>query len=433
MKSSLTNNITESVTQPRNNTPNGRVALEGSQIKQAISRRHQTVRAAFVTNICTHYRVKTFERLAELYNVEFFFYSAGNEWYWQQNHGVRAGNFRHSYLRGFQLTQRVRLVPSLATKLWRRNYDVYIKCINGRFALPVTYLIARLRRKPFILWTGIWMSLQTPFQRLAFPLTLWIYRHVDAIVVYGKHVKRYLESVKVPAEKIFVAPHAVDNSQYGRVACDEEKFALSTKLKLGNAKIVLYLGRLEAIKGLDYLIRAFALLKHYDAVLVIAGDGSLRQELEALARHFGVQDRSRFVGYVQPEKALTYYAIADLLVLPSVSMPTGKETWGLVVNEAMNQGVPVVATDAVGAAAGGLVQSGVNGFIVPERDSEVLADAMGRILNDDVLKAKMSRNARQIIAGWDNERMVHGFQQAIEYALSKRQRYNRPDKASSAN
>ena len=105
-------------------------------------------------------------------------------------------------------------------------------------------------------------------------------------------------------------------------------------------------------------------------------------------------------------------------------MPTGKETWGLVVNEAMNLGVPVVATHAVGAAAGGLVQSGVNGFVVPERDSKALSEAMGRILNDDGLRAEMSRNARRIIAGWDNERMVEGFQDAIEYVLNRRQRHH---------
>ena len=431
MESPLVGNITKSVTQPRNNTPDGGVAFGGSQNKEAISRRHQTVRAAFVTNICTHYRVKTFERLAELCDVEFFFYSAGNEWYWQQNHGVRAGNFRHSYLHGLQLTQCVRLVPSLVTKLWRRNYDVYIKCINGRFALPATYLIARLRRKPFILWTGIWMSLDTPFHRLIFPLTRWIYRHADATVVYGKHVKRYLESVKVPAEKIFVAPHAVDNSQYDRVACDEEKFVLRTKLKLGNAKIVLYLGRLEAIKGLDYLIRCFALLKHHDAVLVIAGDGSLRQELEALAQHFGVQRPHSVCRLCSAGKGTSLLCHCRRPRFTVVTMPTGKETWGLVVNEAMNQGLPVIATEAVGAAAGGLVQSGVNGFIVPERDSRALAAAIERILNDDGLRAEMSHNARRIIAGWDNERMVQGFQEAIAYALNKRQRYIRCSNISS--
>jgi len=382
-------------------------------------KRVQPSRAAFVTNICAHYRVKTFEILAQYYDVTFLFYSAGDEWYWQQQHGVIAGNFRHAYLPAFQLTRRMKVVPSLITRLWQKNYDVYVKCINGRFALPVTYLIARLRRKPFVLWTGIWMSLQTPFQRLVFPLTLWIYRHADAIVAYGEHVKRYLESLDVAPEKIFIAAHAVDNAQYNRPIRDEDKVALRAKLKFGSERLVLYLGRLEVIKGLEYLIRAFALLNPDNAALVIVGEGSLRQELIALALEQGIQRKTRFVGYASPEEAPIYYAIADLLVLPSVTTPGGKETWGLVVNEAMNQGVPVVATDAVGAAAGGLIQSAVNGFVVAERDSRALADAIGRILNDDGLREEMSQNARHFIANWDNERMVKGFQQAIQYALQK--------------
>jgi glycosyltransferase involved in cell wall biosynthesis len=106
-------------------------------------------------------------------------------------------------------------------------------------------------------------------------------------------------------------------------------------------------------------------------------------------------------------------------------MPTGKEPWGLVVNEAMNQGVPVVATEAVGAAAGGLVQDGVNGFVVPERDSRALAEAIRCILNDDELRTKMSRNARRIIAGWDNEGMVRGFRDAIAYVIGERKAKNK--------
>src|SRR5262245_19242464 len=222
--------------------------------------RGQPIRAAFVTNMCPHYRVKTFETLARIYNVEFFFYSAGNEWYWQQNHGVRAGNFRHTYLPAFELTRRMRVVPSLATKLWHGNYDVYIKCINGRFALPVSYVIARIRRRPFVLWTGIWMSLETRFHRLVFPLTLWIYRHADAIVVYGEHVKRYLTSLKIAPEKIFVASHAMDNSMYNQEVPEDHKAALRAKLNIGAAKVIMYLGRLEEVKGLNYLFKAFASL-----------------------------------------------------------------------------------------------------------------------------------------------------------------------------
>jgi len=377
----------------------------------------QTVRIAFVTNFCAHYRVRTFETLAKYHDTDFFFSSRGEEWYWQQEHGVRVGNFRYEYLPGIRFTRRMRLVPSLVTRLWRKNYDVYIKCINGRFALPVTYLIAKLRRKPFILWTGIWMTLNTPFHRVVLPLTRWIYRHADAIVVYGEHVKNYLTSLKIAPEKIFIAAHAMDNSMYNRVVPQDQKAALRARLKIPSDKIVMYLGRLEEVKGLDYLLKAFASLEADNTTLVIVGDGSVRERLIELARELRIAGKTRFAGYASPEEALNYYAIADLFVLPSVTTPQGKETWGLVINEAMNQSVPVVATDAVGAAAGGLVQSSVNGFIVRERDSGALAEAIERVLNDDALRAEMSRNARRIIAGWDNERMVQGFRQAIDYAL----------------
>jgi glycosyltransferase involved in cell wall biosynthesis len=377
----------------------------------------EETRVAFVTHFCPHYRVKTFERLAQVYNVEFFFYSPGNEWYGQGIHGVRGGTFRYHYLPGFQLTRHTRVAPSLVTHLWRKDCAAVVKCINGRFALLATYLIARLRGIPFVLWTCIWMRLNTPSHRLAFPLTRWIYRHADAIAAEGEHVKRFLVQQGVKPEKIFVSVPAVDNSTYSSIVSPQEKARYRDELLLDGHKVVLYLGRLAEIKGLEYLIKAFARLRLDDVVLVLAGDGSLRTSLTALAQAEGIQSKVRWAGYVSPKDALVYYAVADLFVLPSVTMPTGRETWGLVVNEAMNQGLPVVATEAVGAAAGGLVQSGVNGFVVPERDSGALAEAMERILTDGKLRDEMSQNARRIIAHWDNERMVKGFQEAIEYAL----------------
>ena len=66
--------------------------------------------------------------------------------------------------------------------------------------------------------------------------------------------------------------------------------------------------------------------------------------------------------------------MADVYVLPSITTRLFKEPWGLVVNEAFNQGVPVIATDAVGAAAGGLVENGVNGFVVPEGNSRAIEE-----------------------------------------------------------
>jgi hypothetical protein len=94
-------------------------------------------------------------------------------------------------LPGFRLGQ-IRITPTLPWKLWQKSYDVYIKCITRCFALPLTYLVARLKCKPVILCTGIWSRLQMPFHRLTWTLTRYIDHHANAIVVYGEHVKRYL-------------------------------------------------------------------------------------------------------------------------------------------------------------------------------------------------------------------------------------------------
>ncbi len=378
------------------------------------------MKLAFVTNLCAHYRVRTFEVLARYYDVDYYFFSAGDDWYWQQENGVRAGRFRHEYLSGFNIG-RTRVTPVLPWKLWRGDYDAYIKCINGRFVLPITYLVARLKRKPFVLWTGIWMRLETTAHRFLAPFTRYIYRHADAIVVYGRHVRDYLVTEGVPSERIFLAAHAVDNEVYRRAIPLEAQIRLRHQLGiLANQKVILYLGRLEEVKGLPFLIEAFASQQRDDAVLVIAGTGSKQVELENLARKTGVADQIAFAGYIRPEEAVLYYAIAHVCVLPSITMAYGNELWGLVVNEAMNQGVPVIASEAVGAAAGGLIEDGVSGFVVPERDSASLARALQRMLDDADLRERMSRNAREAIGAWDNERMVLGFRQAVEYVLDHR-------------
>jgi len=377
------------------------------------------MKLAFVTNFCAHYQIKTFETLNSYYDTNYYFFSGGDEWYWQKQLGIRAGNFNYEYTPGFKLG-RTRITPRLPWKLWHGNYDVFIKCINGRFALPITYLIARLRRKPFILWTGIWVKLQKPIHRIFFPITHYIYQHSDAVVVYGEHVKRYLISQGVLPERIFIAAHAVDNGIYSRSVLEKEKNILKRELGIKpKQKILLYLGRLEKIKGLSYLIEAFSLLKRDDSVLVIVGTGSELLSLQRLAEEKGIDEFIRFVGYVPPEKTVIYYSIAWVCFLPSITLDTGKELWGLVINECFNQGVPVIVTNAVGAAAGGMVKDGINGFVIPEKNSLALSEVLKKILDEQDLRDYMSRNAKKIISGWNIEQMVMGFLNAIEYVVKK--------------
>jgi glycosyltransferase involved in cell wall biosynthesis len=167
------------------------------------------------------------------------------------------------------------------------------------------------------------------------------------------------------------------------------------------------------------LLEAFASLGRKDAVLVLAGSGSQRATLEQLARALDVFDRVRFPGFVNTTDTVVYYALAWVYVLPSITTPRFKEPWGLVVNEAFNQGVPVIATDAVGAAAGGLLRDGITGHVVPEGNAGALASALTDLLNHPERRAAMSKEARAAIASWDNARMVSGFERALDYVLHR--------------
>src|SRR5262249_9462845 len=107
------------------------------------------------------------------------------------------------------------------------------------------------------------------------------------------------------------------------------------------------------------------------------------------------------------------YAAAEVLVLPSIATRTFREPWGLVVNEAMNQGLAVIASDAVGAAAGGLVRDGRNGLVVPAGDPRALADAMRRLAHDPQLRARLGAHGREDVSAYTYDAWAQGFSQAL--------------------
>ena len=389
------------------------VPLRPKQIHMA---RSQSL--AFVQSICTHYTVGLFSLLAVRLGAQYFFYSDGGEWYWQAEHGVSSGDFPHEYLGGFRVG-RTRIAPALPWKLLRCPARAILCCIDGKFALPVAYLVARWKRVPFLLWTGIWFRIDTPLHRRLFALTRFLYRDADAIVVYGEHVKRYLVSEGVRPERIFVAPHAVDNAFYSRSVSDSEKEVLRKKLGVRtDQNVILYLGRLEAVKGLPHLLEAFAAARLGDSVLILAGAGRERPALEHLVASLQIGERVRFAGYVPTEETVAYYALASVVVLPSVTTTEAKELWGLVVNEAFNQGVPVIATEAVGAVAGGLVREGVNGVVVPEGNSAALTSALERVVNDLGARQCIGAAAKHVVAEWNHEAQAAGFARALEFVLA---------------
>jgi GT2 family glycosyltransferase/glycosyltransferase involved in cell wall biosynthesis len=374
-------------------------------------------RIVWVHNFATHYTVRLFELVSRLLTAEFLFFSDGEERYWLKANGVQQGNFPHVHLHGIQVLG-TRIALCLPWRLWKSDCDAIVQCIDGKFALPVTYLVARLRRKPFVLYTGVWMRVDTLLHRLAFPFVRHIYRNADALIVYGEHVMRYLIQEGVRPERIFVETHAVDNRIYGRVVTEAELADLRLILAIPcHEPVILYVGRMEPEKGLEQLIRAFASMADSQAVLVLAGTGSQQPRLRSLAARLGVAGRVRWPGYVPPSGTPPYYALASVFVLPSITTRRDKETWGLVVNEAFNQSLPVIATDAVGAAAGGLIEDGVNGLIVPEGDAAALMGALRQMLCDEPRRRAMGALAHLKISTWDQEGAAATIEKAVRFAI----------------
>ncbi len=374
------------------------------------------MKIAFITNMCTHFLVRPFEILATKYEVDFYF-TGGQESYWEKKNKPWLGNFKGKYLKGFYIFPKIKVTLSLFSLLFKK-YDLVIKSIDDRFALPLCFLFSKLTGKPFVLWTGLWMHPVTFFHKISYYFTKYIYRHSDAIVVYGDHVRRYLVELGIPDEEIFCAWQTVHNGFFNKPVSNEEKLILRKKLGLSQEKVVLYVGRLEEVKGLDFLIDAVSMIKNLPASLLFIGEGIQRKSLEEKCKKLNV--KYRFLPHIQNAELYKYYAIADLFVLPSITTIKFKEPWGLVINEAMNQGCPIVSTNAVGAAVGGLVQNGRNGFVVHEKDSRKLEEAIEFILKDEKLAKSMGERSKEIIKNWTYSRMADGFCDAVEYAVNRR-------------
>ncbi|MEX2454894.1 MAG: glycosyltransferase family 4 protein, partial [Rhodospirillaceae bacterium] len=147
--------------------------------------------------------------------------------------------------------------------------------------------------------------------------------------------------------------------------------------------------------------------------LLIAGDGELRAELEALAAD-APEGSVRFLGFRGQTELPPLYDICDVFVLPSDTEP-----WGLVTNEAMNAGRPVIATTEVGAARD-LVADGDNGFVVQPGDIDALSGALLKLFSDPELRARMGRRSLEIVGAWSFREDVEGLREALRYYFGDR-------------
>lgn len=367
----------------------------------------------FIHNTAMWYRKPFFKKLSQIYDIKFIFthIQVSKEIYNVKMCDKIIGleDVNYSVLKNYGG------IAFGAIKESFGDYDVLVggswDTFSELFETVFYFTIAKLRGKPFIIWREDWAWKVKSFKKsLITPLIKLIVRNSDAVLVPGTKHKEYFTSLGSSPEKIFLMPNVsnITSEHY------KDENDLKEKMELRDKKIILYVGRLVKRKGVDYLIKAFKKLYKLkkDAVLIIVGDGECRAELESLSRD--LDSNIYFKGQIGNEDLSDFYSVCDICVVPSITYEMG-DPWVFILNEAMYFGKPVIATDAVGAAFD-MIENDKNGFIIPEKDTEALYEAMDKILSNPDLKETMGHRSKKIIEErFRYENMVEGFKRAINH------------------
>jgi glycosyltransferase involved in cell wall biosynthesis len=368
----------------------------------------------FIHNFFIDFRNPLFEKLSEKFDLTMLMTRETlktDENMYQINYRKRPENVKYKIFSHLSIFSKYSLAWKIIPYLLFKEYDLIVSTDPHVSETWFSFLISKLRRKKFVIWTETFDWKRAPRARFIEPLVRLVCRYADACVAVGTKSREYFIKKGVSVNKIFIAPDTAQSYKIKKRVNDSD---------IKNKKIILYLSRIVHYKGLDILIKAFAKIEKEikNSFLLIAGKGSFEQEAKDLAKVLNIKN-IKFLGPVDKEYIGFYYSICDVFVLPSTFRDYDAECWGLVLNEAMAFGKPVVSTDAVGGACD-LIKDGVNGFRVKHGNVEELYTALKKILLDDRLKKKMGEESRKLIkTRFNYENMSKGFEEAINYALSK--------------
>lgn len=252
-------------------------------------------------------------------------------------------------------------LKKLVSIVSHKKYD-FIE-INGYVNCLDFFLIqyAKLKRVPYAIETDTQLSVpDNRIKRLIKKVYLKYIFHGNKAYGFagGTRQKALFEYYGMQKNNIHVLPMTVDLAQFISIAQKHEKKFYKEKYGFQDKKVVLYVGRFEAVKNISVLLQAISEInkKYNDICCLLIGKGSLRFALEEQCKDYAIEN-VYFEDYKLMPELAEYYCLADVFVLPS-----NFEPWGLVVNEALACFTPVVASDKVGAVDD-LIQSGVNGEV----------------------------------------------------------------------
>lgn len=252
----------------------------------------------------------------------------------------------------------------------------------------------------------------------------WLKRRVlnlcSAALVGGTRHREYVEVLGMPGEKVFLGYDAVDNRHFSDGADEARRNAAAVRKELElPERYFLASSRFLPQKNLFMLLEAFAVYRRTAGAegscsLVLLGDGALRQGILRHRDRLGLGNAVMLPGFQQYDELPKYYGLAQAFVHAATSEP-----WGLVVNEAMASGLPVIVSEHCGCAAD-LVQEECNGFLFNPQVSGELSEALTKMAGKtEAEREAFSSASRTIIAEWGLERFRDCLQEAVREACAR--------------
>jgi glycosyltransferase involved in cell wall biosynthesis len=375
---------------------------------------HQRRKVLVLHNIMAPYRFPLFRALAQQPGIDltvwFMSRSARNRRWRTYDEDL---GFRYEVLPSVEINRGSTdlftyvLNYSFPLRFATNEFDTLISAGWLDFAAQAGFVSSKVLGRKFILWSESTAYEPSWRRSIAQPMVKLMVRGSNALIAVGTRSMQYLRSLGARDERIFTAYSTVDVEHFREVSVRArlEREQLKSSRGIRQRLVVLFCGQLIERKGLRDLVTAFARLNpsQADAALVLVGYGPLAEVLVAMAAELGIREHVYVLDHVEVEDMPRLYAIGDVFVLPSL-----EETWGLVVNEAMACGLPLVVSDHVGSSVD-LVREGHNGFIVPAGDPTMLAKRLGTLLGEDATREKFGRCSARLVDNFTPERAGAGF------------------------
>jgi glycosyltransferase involved in cell wall biosynthesis len=370
------------------------------------------LKVLFLTNIPSPYRVDFFNELGKRINLTVLFERKCADDRHVQWINKSSRTYNEVFLKGINIGKDSALCLNVVRYFKKNEYDLIVvggySTLTGMLAIEYLEMV----NIPFLL------NVDGGFIKKENKINFYIKRHYisKACAWLSPSISSDKYLIRYGAKKQFIYRFPFtsvrEKNILKKILTDEERLNIRKKLNIKEKKIVISVGRFIYSKGYDLLIEAGKELNNETGIYIIGGKPT--QEYKNLIEKYGIKN-IHFIDFISSEELSNYYKAADVFVLP-----TRSDVWGLVINEAMAYGLPIVTTNMCVAGLE-LIDNGINGYVIQVNDKYMLINAINKILKNNELRRNMSISSLKKISKFTIESMAKRHLEIFSNFLSKKE------------